>query len=110
MDALSRTQGSKTRLVRIVLGADLRHWSIATQAHRHGFARGRLDAQFARTARFGAIHTFAFLRDQGLERRPETPQQWHPLFFAAAYGVKLVFKFGGEIVIDVLSEMPGKKF
>src|SRR5512135_2251385 len=50
VDALARAQAREARLVVVVLGADLGHRPVATEAHGHRFARCRLDAEFARAA------------------------------------------------------------
>ena len=59
--------------------------------------------------KFGAFDAFFFFHLFN-ERFPEFVHHRNPLAFAVGNFVKLVFKFGCEVVIDILGEVFGQEF
>ena len=107
--ALAGAQARELRLVLVVLGADLREWPVAAEAHLHRLAGFRIGAEFARAGRLGAVDALALVVDLRLERLPELLQQRNPVLLAAADRVEFVLELGGEVVVDVLREVPGQE-
>jgi hypothetical protein len=79
VQALGWTQGGEARLVLVVLGADLREWPVAPEAHRDRLAGFRIDAEHARAGGFARDRPIRLVVDLGLERHPEARHQRHPV-------------------------------
>ena len=59
--------------------------------------------------KFGAFDAFFFFHLFD-ERFPEFVHHGNPAAFAVGDFVELVFKFGGEVVVDVLGKVFGQEF
>src|SRR6267378_89482 len=102
---LPRAQTCETRLLLIVLGADLYERAVAAHAHGDGLAGGGVVAEPARLRNLLARDGLLDLLDLANEGLPELVERRGPVFLAARHRIQLVFHRRGEAVLHVAMEV-----
>src|ERR1700686_5678530 len=102
---LPRAQTCETRLLLIVLGADLYERAVAAHAHGDGLAGGRVPAELARLRNLLACYGLLDLLHLADEWLPELVERRGPVFLATRHRIQLVFHRRGEAVLHVAMEV-----
>src|SRR6267378_923018 len=102
---LPRAQTCETRLLLIVIGADLYERAVAAHAHGDGLAGGGVVAEPARLRNLLARDGLLDLLDLANEGLPELVERRGPVFLAARHRIQLVFHRRGEAVLHVAMEV-----
>src|SRR5882762_6373997 len=102
---LPRAQTCETRLLLIVLGADLDERAVAAHAHGDGLAGGGVVAEPARLRNLLARDGLLYLLDLADERLPELLERRGPVFLAARHRIQLVFHRRGKAVLHIAMEV-----